>query len=62
MYLLDGIVGILAGEGYLDLSIFLVGAGIPDLATRIAANIPHVVIGGVALVVGLIASRKYARK
>jgi hypothetical protein len=62
LYFLDGVVGILTGEGYLDLSVFLAGAGIPDFPTRIAANLPHILIGGVAVIVGFLASRKRTEK
>lgn len=62
LYFLDGIVGVLTGEGYLDLGVFLAGAGIPDMATRVAANIPHIVLGAVAMIIGFIVSRKYTEK
>lgn len=56
-YLLDGVLGILAGKGYLDLGIFMAGPGIVGLSTRIAANIPHIVLGGVAVVAGFLAKK-----
>ena len=47
------IAGLLTGMGYLDLGIFLHGPmGVP-LQTRIAMNVPHIVIGGFAILVRL---------
>ena len=57
-YLLDGIISILAGEGYLDLALFMPGPVIAEWGTRIAVNVPHILIGGSAIVIGFIVSRK----
>jgi hypothetical protein len=63
LYLMDGVVGLLTGMGYLDLGIFLHGPADLPLATRIAANVPHIAIGGVATIVGyLVARRRTVRR
>ena len=62
VYCLDGILGLITGYGYLDGGIFF--ARFPafpayDFMTRLGANIPHIVIGGTAIYIGFILSRKY---
>ena len=57
-YFLDGVLGVIAGKAYLDLAIFGNGPAIADFMTRIEANIPHIVIGGVAMLL----ARTYALK
>ena len=52
LYFLDGVVGIVMGKGFLDFAIFLSEPGLVGLGLRIAANIPHIVIGGAAMVIG----------
>jgi len=62
LYFFDGVLGLLTGMGYLDLGIFLHGPmGIP-LQTRIAMNVPHIAIGGVAIWAGYVLARKPADK
>jgi len=58
-YLGDGLFGIATGWGYLDFGIFTndslgFSLGLP----RIAANIPHIGLGGFALVAGIRADRR----
>ena len=60
LYGFDGIVGLITERGYLDLGIFLNSAVGLDFITRLAANIPHILIGGFALIIGFILSRKVA--
>ena len=52
LYFLDGVLGLLTGSGYLDLGIILHGPMAMPLQTRIAMNVPHIMIGGVAVLVG----------
>jgi len=61
VYFFDGIVGLLFGEAYLDFGIFLHGPQAYSWAHKIGANIPHIVIGGVAIYIGFLLSRRYAR-
>lgn len=58
LYFLDGIMGFFLGNAFLDFGIFLYG--IPDysLFVRIFANLPHIAIGGIAILVGFYLSRK----
>jgi hypothetical protein len=52
LYFLDGVMGLFLGQGYLDLGIFLYGPVDLPPATRFFANLPHLIIGGVAAWVG----------
>jgi hypothetical protein len=54
LYFLDGVLGLLTGSGYLDFGIFINGVLQLPLQTRFFANLPHLVIGGVALLVGYV--------
>ncbi|MDR7147115.1 hypothetical protein [Rhizobium sp. BE258] len=50
LYFTDGLLGLITGSGYLDLGI--VNYGIQDLPVgfKILANLPHLFLGGVAIV------------
>ena len=52
-YLLDGLMGLTLGSGYLDLGILNVGIRDLPLSFRVMANAPHIGLGGVALLAGL---------
>ena len=54
LYFLDGVLGLITGSGYLDLGIFLYGPVDLPLITRFFANLPHFIIGGVAIWVGYV--------
>ena len=58
LYFLDGVLGLLTGMGYLDLGIFLHGPMAMPLETKIAMNVPHIMIGGVAILVGYVLARR----
>jgi len=60
LYLLDGVMGLFLGSGYLDFGIFIQGVLDLDLKTRIFANLPHLAIGGFAAFTGFVLSRPYA--
>lgn len=53
LYLADGLMGLALGSGYLDLGI--INYGVLDLpfSFKILANLPHILLGGVALFFGL---------
>ncbi|MCG7624675.1 MULTISPECIES: DUF4383 domain-containing protein [unclassified Epibacterium] len=54
-YLGDGIFGLFTGYGFLDLGIFTNDSLGPELSVlRIAANLPHLALGGFALGSGLL--------
>lgn len=61
IYSLDAVFGLLFGEGILDAGIIRHGITQLDLGTRIAANLPHVVIGGLALLIGFGLARRATR-
>jgi hypothetical protein len=62
IYSLDAVFGLLFGEGILDAGIIRHGITQLDLGIRIAANMPHIVIGGLALLIGFGLSRRFARQ
>ena len=57
LYLGDGTLGLITGSGYLDFGIF--NNGVLDLpfSFKIMANLPHIGLGLIALVVGLMGRR-----
>ena len=58
LYFLDGVLGLLTGSGYLDLGIILHGPMAMPLETRVAMNVPHILIGGVAILVGYVLAKR----
>jgi hypothetical protein len=59
LYFMDGVFGFFTGSGYLDGGIFLYGPLDLPLSTRFFANLPHLVIGGLAIWIGyVLASRR----
>lgn len=60
-YLLDGLIGIVVGKGYLDLAILLSNAPAPDMVDRIMLNIPHILLGGVAVLISIVLKNKNAK-
>lgn len=60
VYLLDGVLGLLTGMGYLDLGIFLHGPADLPIGTRVAMNVPHIAIGGIATLVGYVLATRQA--
>lgn len=57
LYFADGVMGFFTGSGYLDGGIFLYGPLDLPLQTRFFANLPHLIIGGVAIWVGYVLAR-----
>lgn len=60
VYFFDGIVGLLFGEAYLDLGILRYGPQDYSWGHKIGANIPHILIGGIAILIGFVVSRRVA--
>ena len=58
LYFLDGVFGFFTGSGYLDGGIFLYGPLDLPLETRFFANLPHLLIGGIAIWVGYVLARR----
>lgn len=53
-YLADGVFGFFTGYGFLDLGIFTnASLGLDFSLPRFLANLPHLALGGVAVVAGL---------
>ncbi|HEX8224982.1 MAG TPA: DUF4383 domain-containing protein [Allosphingosinicella sp.] len=57
LYFLDGVFGFFTGSGYLDGGIFLYGPLDLPLGTRFFANLPHLLIGGIAAWVGYVLAK-----
>ena len=53
LYLLDGLMGLAVGSGYLDMGIFTNGVVDLPFTFKIMANTPHIALGGFALLMGL---------
>lgn len=58
LYFFDGVMGFFLGSGYLDLGIFLYGVLPLDWTTKFFANVPHLIIGGFAIYVGFVLSKR----
>jgi len=61
VYFLDGILGLLFGQAILDGGLFLFGVTSRDLLGNLPANIPHLIIGGLAVWVGFMFRPKIAQ-
>lgn len=60
VYFLDGMVGVIAGKAFLNLNLFDAHTHAhAEMSTRLLLNIPHLVIGGLAMFVGFILFKKY---
>lgn len=57
LYLGDGTLGLITGSGYLDFGIFTNGVLDLPFGFKIMANLPHIGLGLIALVVGLMGRR-----
>ena len=57
LYFADAMLGLATGSGYLDGGIFLYGVLDQSLTIRFLANLPHIVIGGLAIWVGYLLAR-----
>lgn len=53
LYLLDGLMGLAIGSGYLDLGVLVRGVQVLPLGFKLLANLPHVSLGAMALFAGL---------
>jgi hypothetical protein len=61
IYLFDGVLGLVTGSGCLDGGIFIDGFrsfNDIELPTRFFANLPHLLIGGIAVFIGFVLSRR----
>ena len=53
VYFLDGLLGCFAGSGFLDLGIFTWGWLDMPWTLKLLSSLPHLILGGIALAVGL---------
>jgi hypothetical protein len=53
LYFADGLLGLVTGSGYLDLGILNYGVQDLPFAFKIMANLPHLGLGGLAILSGL---------
>ncbi len=53
LYLADGILGAFTGSGFLDLGIFTWGVLDIPFTLKLLSSLPHILLGGFALVMGL---------
>lgn len=61
IYFLDGLIGAIVGKGFLDGALFLSSVeAIAGAGTRIAANVPHLLLGGAAMYVGFVVAKREA--
>ena len=61
LYFLDGVLGLLTGSGYLDFGILVYGIQSLPLLTKFFANLPHLLIGGVATYVGYVLAPRHVK-
>ena len=57
LYLIDGVMGLFVGSGYLDLGIVHYGVQDLPLTFKILANTPHIGLGGFALLASFFLDR-----
>jgi hypothetical protein len=53
LYLADGVMGAFTGSGFLDLGIFTWGVLDIPFTLKLLSSLPHVILGGFALFIGL---------
>ena len=61
LYGLDGVMGFFLGQGFLDCGIFIFGYTALDWKFKFFANIPHITIGAIAVLIGYYLSRRFAQ-
>ena len=49
LYLIDGLIGVATGSGYLDLSLFIVGVLDEPFRIKLLSSLPHVGLGAYGL-------------
>lgn len=60
LYLLDGLLGLATGSGYLDLGILIYRVQDLPIGFKILANLPHIALGGFAVFTGFYLGRNRA--
>jgi hypothetical protein len=57
LYLIDGVMGVFTGSGYLDLSIFTQGVLNNPASIKFLSSLPHLALGTIGVAVGFWAGR-----
>jgi hypothetical protein len=57
-YFLDGVIGLFLGNAFLDFGIFQYGIVDNSFVVNFLLNIPHITIGGIAVIAGFFLSKK----
>ena len=60
LYLLDGLIGVATGSGYLDLSLFIVGVVNEPWTIKLLSSLPHVLLGAFGLASAWLTRRQAA--
>lgn len=60
LYFVDGLVGVWTGSSYLDLSLFIEGVRTTPLLIKVLSSIPHLALGGIAILAGFWPARERA--
>lgn len=58
LYLADGLLGLVSGSGFLDLGIFIYGVQSYPPMIRILGNLPHILLGSIAVYCGFVLARR----
>ena len=58
LYLADGALGLMTGSGFLDLGILIHGVQAMPFGFKILANLPHLALGGFAVLAGFVLFRR----
>lgn len=58
LYFVDGLVGVTTGSSYLDLSLFIEGIRKTPLMINVLSSIPHLALGGIAILAGFWPARE----
>jgi hypothetical protein len=58
LYLADGLLGVVAGSGFLDLGIVIYGVLDQSLVFNLLASLPHIILGGVAVSAAAVFGRR----
>lgn len=59
VYALDGLIGLITQRGILDFGVWLYEFPNLSLAANVGANLPHILIGGIALFTGFVLGNKF---
>ena len=58
VYFLDGVIGLFLGNAFLDFGLFNHGIAHNTFVLNFFLNIPHIMIGGIAALIGFVLSKR----